>query len=133
MFLRVAKAAALGVGTFAVTMPTLYAVLYSTKVGYLLFWSSVSIEPSRATEVSMFFVLNLALAAVAVLEPAWIASRGARRWRISPDPALLIAAILIGFGGIWFLRHLTTVNGCMSNINFPLGGGPYCDRRYQGR
>jgi hypothetical protein len=118
-----ARAVVIGAGAFAVTMTALYAM----TIGYFVFWSSVFWQPPRAVEITVFVVFNLALAATTVLGLALVASRGARRLGVSLFPGLLIGAMLIGFVAWWFLGLVTMVNGCVSGINFPLGGGPYCD------
>ncbi len=71
-------------------------------------------------------VLNSVLAAIMVVLPIMTASWATRRFGGSSIGALLIAAMLMGVGAMWFLRELTMINGCLSGIEFPLGGGSYC-------
>jgi hypothetical protein len=92
--MRVAKAVVIGAAAFAVTLTTLYAMVF----GHFVLWLTVPVRwQPRALQIAAFVALNLMLAVIAVITPVWLAFFGARRLAVSPVLSTLVAVVLMGF------------------------------------
>lgn len=125
-----AKTLAAGVGAYTVTGVAAYVLLWGPFLAFLLLASNgPSVDfpwpPHAAVALLLVvvIVLNLVLAGTVVLVPIGVASWAGRCLGVPPAATLLVAATLLGITAIWFLQGLSVVNGCLTGVAFPLGGG----------
>lgn len=119
--MKITATIALSFGAFAITTVVAYIMVWGWMLLLLILSGHVSgFEIPTALRYSVCIVYNVAIAAIVVLLPVWIAVWGARRFGVvSSIVSLLITAVLMGATAAPFLQQLTTVNTCMAGVEFP--------------